>query len=140
LGLLLGVGIGLFVGFMWFFGHIIADGSYTISVTVVSKSGTPIARLRCDAASYREEVIRQLEQKELAHFEDSSHPFATFTGLPVSVRGLFSTHYNGFWIERRHSQSRHLIIEVEYQDGTRSLKITELPDSAKVKSVTVTVP
>jgi len=139
-GLAVGVCVGLLLVYFLFFDGIIADGAYTLSVTVVSESGSPIARLRCEAADLDVEGVRQLEKQESTWEWQRSNPLAVFSGQPLFVRVPFSTHHKGWWWGRSHHQHRYLLVELEDKNGKQTLTVVELPDCSKVKAIQVIVP
>lgn len=128
-------------GFVWEFGCVaICDGSYDLSVTVKSLSGSPIRAVSCEGFRNVEDARFRLEylpQPEIRTWFVSAEPF---TGQPLIVTLPVSFRESPLGRTWGDTQFRGLVVIVQYQDGERRGKAIEIPHRHESRSVTVEFP
>src|SRR5262249_5682217 len=118
----------------------ICDGSYELSVTVKSLSGSPIKAVSCEAISTADEAQYSLEHllpPDTRLWSTSAEPF---TGEPLSVVVPFSFRASPLGRTWGDSQFRSLLVIVRYQDGRQEGRLVEIPHRKDSRAVTVEVP
>jgi hypothetical protein len=137
IGIVLGIGLVL----IWSSGTI-WDGAYNFSVSIRTIGPVPIQRVACRACSTEEQARQFLEYG----FDPGDYRVMVanpFAGSPLTVMVPVSGHtqgIEGFLIHETRSQSRLLVIEVGFRDGTQLRKIVDIPDGQKTQSLVVTFP
>lgn len=128
-------------GLIYEFGLVaICDGSYDLTVTVNSISGSPIRAVSCEGVRNKDEARSRLEDllpPETRLWSASAEPF---TGQPLIVSIPFSFRESGLGRTWGDTQLRGLLVIVQYQDGERMGKAIEIPHRRESRSVTVEFP
>ena len=118
----------------------ICDGSYDLTVEVVSTSSSPIAAVSCEGfgkVEQAQELLEYLPPPETKTYSASADPF---TGAPLVVLIPLSFRMSPSGRTWGDTQFRGLLVIVQYRDGKRVGKALEIPHRRESRSITVEFP
>lgn len=118
----------------------ICDGSYDLTVKVVSTSSSPIAAVSCEGfgkVEQAQELLEYLPPPETKTYSASADPF---TGAPLIVLIPLSFRMSPSGRTWDDTQFRGLLVIVQYRDGKRVGQAIQIPHRRESRSITVKFP